>query len=181
MRKLLLLALINLPLFIQAQSLPTQYSRVRISLKHHSIQDIARLGLEADHGQYAKGKHLINDFSTEEIRRLELAGIPYTIDIPDVKQWYRDQVQQQASTQRSGDDCFGGPAAALSYQTPANYQAGSMGGYFTYQEMLDNLDSMAAKYPNLISTRQPIGSILTQEGRPIQWLRISDNPNQDEA
>ncbi|MEM1124184.1 MAG: M14 family zinc carboxypeptidase, partial [Bacteroidota bacterium] len=57
---------------------------------------------------------------------------------------------------------------------------GSMGGYHTYAELLVVLDSMKAKYPHLISEKQPIGNYLTIQGRPIYWLKIGVNPNEDE-
>ena len=79
----------------------------------------------------------------------------------------------------------------LSYQTPQNYKTGSMDGYLTYQELLNELDLMKEKYPHLISTRAPIGNFLTEGtpdnsvtpsigGNPLEWVRISDNPEQDE-
>ena len=46
-----------------AQQAPLSYSRVKIDLSDTHVSEIARLGLEADHGVYVKGKHLINDFS----------------------------------------------------------------------------------------------------------------------
>ena len=55
-----------------------------------------------------------------------------------------------------------------------------MGGYHTYAELLTVLDDMKAKFPNLISERQAIGEYLTQEGRPIYWLKIGVNPDIDE-
>ena len=42
-----------------------------------------------------------------------------------------------------------------------------------YQEMLDHLDSMAAKYPDLITARAEIGNFKTYEDNPIYWLRMS--------
>ena len=55
-----------------------------------------------------------------------------------------------------------------------------MGGFYTYQELLDILDVMATLYPNLITTKQQISDTLTHEGRPIYWVKISDNPTVDE-
>jgi carboxypeptidase T len=63
---------------------------------------------------------------------------------------------------------------------PVNYNAGSMGGYLTYQEMLDELDEMKTKYPNLITVKAPIGNFVTQENRGIQFVKMSDNPNTEE-
>ena len=63
-----------------------------------------------------------------------------------------------------------------------------MGGYFTYQEILDQLDLMRAQFPNLISAKANISTFLT-EGTPdnsvspsiggngIKWIKISDNPD----
>ena len=39
---------------------------------------------------------------------------------------------------------------------------------------------MALQYPDLISQKAPISDFETFEGRPIYWLRMSDNPNVDE-
>lgn len=56
-----------------------------------------------------------------------------------------------------------------------------MGGYFTYEEMLTHLDQMAAYYPNLITAKAPLPNYTTTEGRPIYWLKISGNPNQENS
>ena len=50
-----------------------------------------------------------------------------------------------------------------------------------YQEMLDELDDMAAQYPNLITVKSPISTFLTWEGRPIYHVKISDNPSTSEG
>jgi hypothetical protein len=55
---------------------------------------------------------------------------------------------------------------------------GSMGGYFTNNEIEDELDVWAAQYPNLITPRMSIGT--TVEGRDIWAVKISDNPGIDE-
>ena len=56
-----------------------------------------------------------------------------------------------------------------------------MGGFYTYQEFLNHLDTMFAKYPNLITQSAAIGTYQTHEGLPIYWLKISDNPTVDET
>lgn len=167
-----------------AQILPITYSRAKIDLTHTDIRMIAELGLEADHGVYVKGRHLINDYSSEELELLEANGIPFDILIEDVKAHY---VQQNMTRQEDGhdhgrmpSDCSVGGTEGFNYQTPENYAYGSMGGYLTYSEMLAELDEMVELYPELISPRQEIEGHTTFEGRPIEWLRISDNPNLDE-
>ncbi|MEM9821118.1 MAG: M14 family metallopeptidase, partial [Bacteroidota bacterium] len=174
-----------------AQASTAAYSRVKIDLTTTTIQRVAQLGLEADHGEYAKGRHLINDYSKREIELLKANGIAYEILIEDVKAHYVQQNleghehhHQHQVAVRNVDNCDGslGTGPQYNYTTPVNYQYGSMGGYQTYDELLVTLDQMAALYPNLISVKQPIGDIVTHEDRPIYWLRISDNPtvNEDE-
>ncbi|MFK7773571.1 MAG: M14 family zinc carboxypeptidase [Saprospiraceae bacterium] len=188
MKKILLPIFLFFFLFqLNAQQDLNQYSRVKIDLTNHSIIEVARLGLEADHGDYAKGKHLINDFSNVEIDLLRQNEIPFEILIEDVKAYYvsrnhpghhHDHNVEQRTLGNCDDDGTGVP---YDYETPVNYEDGSMGGYLTYDELLATLDEMVALYPNLISARAPIGNTLTHEGRPIYWLRLSDNPNVDEA
>jgi len=55
-----------------------------------------------------------------------------------------------------------------------------MGGFTTYQEMLDELDQMRSLYPNLISARISTSNITTYEGRTVYYVRLSDNPDVDE-
>jgi len=47
--------------------------------------------------------------------------------------------------------------------------------------MLEQLDSMRARYPNLISMKAPISNINSHENRPIFGVKISDNPEVDET
>jgi len=158
------------------------YSRAKVSLANTGLAELAALGLETDHGQLAKGRFLVNDFSEEELALLSRHGIPYEILIPDVKAWYRDQAATGGpAVGLRGGGCGDEPGGPVyDYPTPANYEFGTMGGYYTYDEMLATLDKMADLYPDLISARQPIGDFLSHEGRPIYWLRLSDKPNIDE-
>ena len=181
MKKTLLLGfiflLISSSLLLAQQN--TTYSRVKIRLGAHTLQDVGALGLEADHGQVAPGRYIINDYSTEEIALLEANGFNYEILIADVQQWYINQSADLFELSFRSNGCEEIPTAE--YETPENYEFGSMGGYYTYEEMLALLDKMRELYPHLISARQPIDDIVTHEGRPIYWLRVSDNPDADET
>lgn len=172
-----------------------QYSRVKIDLTQTTAMDIARLGLEADHGMYKKGRYLINDYSNVEIDVLKENNITFTILIEDVQAFYvaqnhedvdhmhhnhSDEIYNESIQHRDLSDCVFGNANAQEYLTPQNYTYGSMGGYLTYSEALAELDKMVALYPELLSSREAIDTILTHEGRPIYWLRLSDNADVDE-
>ncbi|HLF15233.1 MAG TPA: M14 family zinc carboxypeptidase, partial [Bacteroidota bacterium] len=64
------------------------------------------------------------------------------------------------------------PSNALGFGT------GSMGGYYTLDEIGMQLDSMKLLYPSLITDKQEIG--YSVEGRPVWAAKISDNPDSDE-
>ena len=86
---IILTSIYCLSLFAQNQDL--SYSRVKIDLSNHHISDIAKLGLEVDHGEYVKNKYIINDFSNYEIDLLKSENIGYEILIEDVQQYYVHQ------------------------------------------------------------------------------------------
>lgn len=174
MKNVLTIGIFLLTLTIATAQPGVQYSRVKVILGEKTIIDLAKAGIDVTHGVYGKNQYYINDFSSDEIKMLQNQGFSYEIVIPDVKQHYLSQTTVASPE----DDCS---TASIDYPTPVNYNLGTMGGFFKYQEILDHLDSMAAKYPHLINTRQPISTTnLTHEGRQIYWLRISDNPTQDE-
>ncbi|GEQ85945.1 hypothetical protein ULMS_14530 [Patiriisocius marinistellae] len=165
-----------------------KYQRAKIS--YSQIEDLARLesiGLPVDHGVHKKGFFIISEFSETELQIAKINGFQVDVLIDDLKgDFLRKNALKEpyrnADCQNDGED----------YPTPVNFQSGSMGGYLTYQEVLDNLDQMRALYPNLISAKSNISTFLT-EGQPdnsvtpsiggngIQWVKISDNPDTNES
>ncbi|MEM9261925.1 MAG: hypothetical protein AAGA62_19950, partial [Bacteroidota bacterium] len=127
------------------------YHRAKVLLDGRSINELAALGLEVDHGTYAPYRHLINDFSADELQQIIEAGFEYEILIEDVVDFYQDPARQAASEfqGRGGYPCTdnGNGGMAANYVDPTNFHLGSMGGHFTYSEMLEILDSMRLLYP----------------------------------
>lgn len=168
-----------------AQNMDT-YHRVRVRLEGHTLQELSALGLETDHGEFVPQRHFTNDFSTAELTRLEEAGFIYEVLIRDVQDFYSDPVRRQAYQENARG---GGPSCpevstgtVTEYPIPGNFRLGDMAGFYRYQEMLDILDSMRLLYPHLITSRRIVSpSIVSHQGRPIYWLRISDNPDTDET
>ncbi|NSW46477.1 MAG: immune inhibitor A [Bacteroidales bacterium] len=64
---------------------------------------------------------------------------------------------------------------------PMNYISGSMGGMYTFSQLLAELDKMHALYPDIISPKLTLGSHLSYEGRPLYYVVISDNPMIEEG
>lgn len=165
---------------LNAQS-PERYSQVRIDLHGRTIADLATLGIETDHGQYEAGRSLTTVLAASEFKKVQEAGFTVNILIPDLKKWFLEQKSDMPVAAR-GNGCDEKIGQGVSdWKTPLNYKAGSMAGYQTYAEMLAAIDDMRAKFPNLISSRAALSdTILTHEGRPIWWIKISDHPEMEE-
>lgn len=153
------------------------YAKCKIFTDDTGLHQLSKAGIPVDHGTLKKGSFFISDFSPREMELIKELGFNYEIVIPDVQQFYQERNVMQSEKRN---------ASCLSDQVklppvPSGFNLGSMAGFYTYQEFLDELDEMAATYPNLISARQTISTFLTHENRPIYWLKISDNPSVDEA
>lgn len=157
------------------------YSRVKIYGTDAEINAVSQLGVTIDHGQHKHNTWFMTDLSETEIQILIDNNITYEIIIADVKAYYVAQSTNPTVSVKSTVCPTASGAGAFPVTDPANWQEGSMAGFYTYQEFQDELDSMASKYPNLITTKSPISTFTSIEGRPIYWVRISDNPNSDEA
>ena len=174
-------SLLLLMLFCASNFLFSQlnYSKIKIFANHEQMQSLKELGIAIDHGSIKKDTWFIADLSNEEIELLDLNNYQYEILIADVKTYYQNR-SQNLSLEEERDDCPGAGSTNFSPLTPNNFHLGNYAGFYAYQEFLDELDSMLLHYPNLISARAPIDTFLTHEGRPIYWVRISDNPNMNE-
>lgn len=155
-----------------------QSSKLKVWLDPISVGLLQQRGIEMDHGILKKDVFLINDFSDSERSWMDAAGIHYDVLIEELENYYAERSALQAEVRGGRSDCAG---VQSTYATPDHFDLGSMGGFFTYQEFLDNLDEMASEYPNLITIKQPIDTFLTHESRPIYWVKISDNPATNEA
>ncbi len=158
----------------------SDYSKVRIFVPDYRLTELSDLGIPIDHGIRKKDTWLDTDLSQSQIQSLIAHQFDYEILIEDVTSFYIDRNSQpQAESDRAACD-GNSTTTGFNPQTPANFSLGSFAGFYTYQEFLDELDAMAAAYPNLITTRAAIDTFQTHEGRSIYWVRISDNPNVDE-
>ena len=166
-------------LFSFVITVSAQYSRAKIYLENKNLGQLLDAGICIDHGIHRKD-YIENDFSALELETASSLGFRTEVLINDVSAYYA--AQNNPNELKSAASCVNPLFQAVEQiQAPQNFRLGSMGGYYTYQEFLNELDSMRAKYPNLISQRQAINpNDLTNEGRPIYWLRISDNPDIDE-
>lgn len=160
---------------------PENYQRVKIWFDGKPATELARLGIDLSEGDFRKGVWFVSDFSTKTLSKIRQSGFRTEILIDDVKGFYKNRIE--SSARQTMPVTVQSSACGMStphYPVPSHFYHGSMGGYFTYAQLLDILDSMALLYPNLITVKQPIDATQTIEGRDIFYVKISDNPNTDE-
>lgn len=170
------------------------FSKVKINTDQAGLQHLAELGVCVDHGEHKPGHFFISDFSQEDIQIMKDNNFDVEIVIEDVlahyqKQTYEESVEKNATCGGTG----GGGGGFATPEVPSNfYMNPSYGGFLKYQDMLDALDAMVAQYPNLITVKTGIpfpsggaaGEMFTGgqtwEGREIYYVKISDNPSNDD-
>jgi hypothetical protein len=169
----------------QHRHIDEDYSRVRVMTGSQGLLPLQELGIAVDHGVSKQGYWFESDFSESEIQSMQEAGIEMEILIDDVSKHYAEQAASDPAAQ-SWRSPGSGSCASIAFRDPADYaipslfNLGSMGGMLTLSEMEAELDEMIANYPEIMSDKLFLDS-LTHEGRTISYVKISDNPDVDEA
>jgi len=151
-----------------------KYHKVEITGGNDLARQLLELGITIDHSA-AKENQIITEISESEVNVLKQNNISYSVLINDMAAYYENRIKQDYLNRTSATGLCNDPTVIK----PANFHLGSMGGFFTFAEMQNILDSMNLLYPNLISLKQAL-SPQSIEGRNIFWLKISDNPYVDE-
>jgi len=177
MRKILPI-LFFLFLSITSFSQTEKYSRIKIHLNDQGLVRLMELGIPVEDGRLDLNHNFIIELGEHDFAKLNAAGLSYDILIEDVTKFYQERfAQDSASTRKTKSvGCFNPPQ----YPVPAEFSLGSMGGFYTYQQILDELDTLVFHYPSLITARAAADTTKTFEGRTIYYVKISDNPNVDE-
>ncbi|MBT8255934.1 MAG: immune inhibitor A [Bacteroidia bacterium] len=186
MKLLLILLLLGSSLSVFAQLPVEVYQRAKITYQgSEQLLELASLDIPVDHGVHKRGHFIISEFSISELERAREHGFVVDVLIEDAKSYFLEENRKNVPTREFNPSCDN---PSVVYDTPANFNQGSMGGYLTYQEVLNEFTQMKALYPNLITEQANIGNFTT-EGQPdnsttppiggngIKWVKISDNPN----
>lgn len=152
-------------------------ARINLSGNPEAVHTLQALGICLDHTDLSPGRSVSGDFSERDLDLARQAGFEVRVEVPDIGAFYAERAALNAGIDKS----FGEPGCPGSgtYPPPAHFVQGSMGAFYTWQQMQDQLDSMVAHYPDLISPKASIGT--SHEGRPIHYVRISNNPNVDQG
>ena len=187
-------AFLNLSiLFLIFQTTYAQNSDIFYKLKINysngeDLIELANNGVCIDHGFNKKNHFFISDFSASDLDKIKSLGFTYEILIEDVTSFYQNRNKSELKL-KSNEYCID---ENNDYITPNNYDikdGNDFGGFYTYEEMLDELDDMYSQYPNLITQRTDLKDEEyiesphiheTYEGRFLQLVKISDNPQTNE-
>ncbi len=194
MKKILLFCLLLIAGTLHSQIISEIYQKAKISYNgNEGFERLNQLDISLEHGVHKRGYFVISEFSVSELEAVRNAGFEVEVIIEDAKAYFLEQ-NRNPTQEYKNPNCSSQNTS--DYATPTNFNLGSMGGYLTYQEVLDEFAQMVSLYPNIISAATnisgPGGDFLTEGqvdnsvtpsigGNGIKWLRISDNPNTDEA
>jgi len=170
-----LLLLLLIPTLMRAQT----YQEVRVHAAPESIRTIASLGLAVDDGMYRDGIWS-TVLTVAEVAKLKNAG--FTVDVirEDLTKYIQERNLQMAGEIKEINSRIRTKSMPMTqYPVPVHFELGSMGGYYTPDQVLNELDSMRQYYPNLISVKAQVGTQLTVEGRMMYYVRISNTPDQN--
>ncbi|MBU1719510.1 MAG: zinc carboxypeptidase, partial [Bacteroidetes bacterium] len=154
----------------------TVYKKVRINMKDRTIHELVALGIPSDNLYVRPGVSVTAELSEVDLQKMQLAGFQYEVLVENMRDYYVKRNAESPRTQSTRQSC----GSAVYYPTPQYFGLGSFAGFYTYDEMLAELDSMQARFPNLVSLKQVVGTHNTIEGRQIMYVKISDNPAIDE-
>ncbi|MFQ5628338.1 MAG: M14 family zinc carboxypeptidase [bacterium] len=155
-----------------AQVTQTTYSQVRLYIDSpNDFSALGDAGLSFGHIHY-QGNYFDAVLNHHEIELLRETATRFEILVADLEAEYRSRPKL---SQPALDELEADMRRQLGVQ---GFGFGSMGGYYTFAEVVQELDNMLAKYPGLISQRQSLGTSI--EGRDLWMVKISDNPNIDE-
>lgn len=178
MKSACLLLLLLLSFSVYSQEKPA-YTRAKVMTGDTGIVALQKLGIAVDDGVIQKGEYIIRDFSAAELEKLQQAGFAYEVIIADVQQHYidrntTDKKKEDAVSEGIRNDFCGGGG----YPVPQYFTHGSMGGFYTLDEINLQLDTIRMRFPSLASVKMPVSSTLTTyEGRVPYVIRLSDNPD----
>jgi carboxypeptidase T len=177
MKKILFLTLAMIFIATIGFSQNEKYSRIKIYTDDNGMLKLASLGIPLDNGQIKKGYSYVTELSQSDIKIVTTSGFKYDVLIDDMGEYYSEHNQDNLSMDNEYVQKL-----AKSWPVPTGFSLGSYGGFSTYAQYLAHLDNLVAMYPNLITAKAPVsGTINSIEGRPLYYVKISDNPNTNET
>lgn len=149
-----------------------KYTEVRIKTDAAGLKKLARSGLAMEEGFREKDGSWTLVLSSEELQKVKQEGFSPEILHENYARWIIERNLREDTVRL--------PEIVRDYIVPQHFKLGSMGGFLTLQEVLNELDSMRILYPDLISVKAAAGNGNSIQGRPVYFVKISDHPDVNE-
>jgi carboxypeptidase T len=133
------------------------------------MKRIMREGLFFDHTDHMDGGYFESWISADELEMLRKSGVSHEIVIDDFEAYYNSLPQMT-----DAEISLALEKSATDFNVSHNIY-GTMGGYLTFDQVINKLDSMRIEYPGLISAKFSIGNSV--ENKPQWTVRVSNSPN----
>ena len=133
------------------------YKEIRIgNIPFSTIPYLSSLGIDLDH-IYKDEEFIQFAISNYDLDKLDFHNVNYQIIHDNLEEFYAQRLTNDFESR--------------------DFELGSMGGYYTYEELEEQLSQINSEYPSLTELIV-IGN--TFEGRNVWALKLSDNASQDE-
>lgn len=170
MKKLFITFIVLFAASIFAQE---NYKKVEVFFQDKAdIKALAEKGIPVDDGFITKDESIVLFVTEEQFEQIQEVGLKYRVLIDNWEEHFKNRdkltlYQKEKFISRSREE-YG----------VKDFDFGSMAGYYTMQEVYDELDYMHENYGDIISGKVSIGESL--QGRDNYISKISDNPYVDE-
>ncbi len=154
--------------------------RIRIDMDGKEILPLLRAGIAVEDFFPGSGNSFIADLYQSEVEEIKSLGYQTEIILDDLGTFYRIRNEAVLEKMKHPDYKPLLEESPANWPVPAGFSLGSMGGFYTWDEMISRLDDMAQNYPSLITVKVPASGDSSVEGRPLYYVKISDNPTQNE-
>ncbi len=167
MKKIISLIVLLACIGIYAQD----YKLIKLKLMNpeRDLQVLSQYDIDIEHAIISKENELIAFVSEESFVPVSMLNFGIEVLIDDWSDYFNSLPKMSESEIQSTLE-----ESKIRYGVEG-FGYGSMGGYYTFNEVIAQLDSMKLRFPNLITAKQVIGT--TAENRPIYAVKISDNPD----
>lgn len=143
---------------IEAQQ-KNAYSLIRIPITTSlNIQTLQELGLDDDHGIHKNGPYYESIVSVHAISQLTMNAIPFEVIHDDMESFYESRLKSEYAA-------FMKQLQTESLFAPKNFVTGSMGGYYTLEEIYREMNRLVQYAKEYVVSQDTIG--ITSENRPI--------------
>lgn len=160
---------ITVLLFLSVSAFAQNYKQISIKISDQTdLIKLSQTGVDIEHSTFDKNNNLTFFVNENDLSKISAAGFSYSVLINNWNEYYNSL---QKLTEQDKQNFISDSKRDYNVD---GFGFGSMGGYYTYDEIAANLDSMYAQFPNLITPKFSIGT--SQQARTIWAVRISDNP-----